>query len=89
MKFQPKPPRIIIKTLIMGAALVSLSACVYSPYPPPPPPPVVAAAPAPGPYYAQPCCYAYPEYPAYYGPAYGSSVNLSFGHGGWGGHHWR
>lgn len=84
------PLKYAARILLLGTTVMTVSACVYEPYPPPPPPPVVAA---PGPVYAQPCCYAYSEYPvygpAYYGPAYGSSVNLSFGRGGWGGHHWR
>lgn len=75
----------ITRTLYLAAIVLAMSGCVYDPYPPPPPPgPIVAA---PGSYYAQPCCYAYPEYPAYYGYGPSAAVNLSFGRGGWGGHH--
>jgi hypothetical protein len=79
------------KCLILGAMLFATAGCVYEPYPPPPPPPPGPVAVAPGPYYAGPCCYAYPEYPSYPGYYYGpsGSVNLSFGRGGWGGHHWH
>ncbi len=77
--------RSLARSLAMAAIVLAMAGCVYEPYPPPPGPVAVA----PGPYYAQPCCYAYPEYPAYYGYGPSAAVNLSFGRGGWGGHRWH
>lgn len=75
--------------LLVCALLPSITACVFEPVPEP----IAAAPPPPG--YAQPCCYAYPEYPPYYyAPAYGGyyagpPVTFGVGIGGGGYHHWR
>jgi hypothetical protein len=79
----------IIKITALGVVMVFMAGCVVEPAPPP-----VAVAPGPAvvasPYYGAPyygCCYAYSEYPPYYGYGYGPAVGVGFYGGGRGGWH--
>jgi len=80
--------------LFLGGALLMLSGCVVEPYPgeavvAPAPEAVVAPAPV---IVGAPCCYAYPQYPPYYGYGYGRAYYGGGwrGGGGWhGGGGWR
>jgi hypothetical protein len=72
----------ISRISLLGLLPFALAGCVLEPLPPPGPPmgPPVA--------YAAPCCYAFPQYPGYYGPGV-VSFGSYYGERWHGGGYWR